>query len=106
MQLGTCALIIKFKNMKKWCVFFVDPGNGQVLLGMPVIAALNIINLNIDSVQVEVAECKINIGQEMQTVLKGCTNMATGNHTTQTPMVKMAKLLQTNHLITFSHQIM
>ena len=28
-------------------------------------------------------ECKTNIGQEMQTVSKGCTNMAVGGHTTQ-----------------------
>ena len=50
-------------------------------LGMPDTAALNIINLNIDSVQAEVAECKTDIGQETQTVSKGCTNMATGDHT-------------------------
>ena len=50
-QLSTCAVIIKFKNFKKQCVFFVVPGNGQALLGMPDTAALNIINLNIDSIQ-------------------------------------------------------
>ena len=64
-------------------MFFVVPGNGQGLLRMPDMAALNIINLNIDSVQVEVAECKTNIGQETQTVSKGCTDMAAGDHTTQ-----------------------
>ena len=42
-------------------MFFVVPGNGQVLLRMPDMAALNIINLNIDSIQAEVAEFKINI---------------------------------------------
>ena len=62
--------------------FFVIPGNGQALLGMPDMAALNIINLNIDSVQAEVVECKTNIGQEMQTVSKGCTNTPAGGHTT------------------------
>ena len=62
---------------------FVVPRNGQTLLRMPDTAGLNIINLNIDSLQVEVVECKTNIGQEMQTVSKGCTNMATGDHTTQ-----------------------
>ena len=50
---------------------------------MPDTAALNIINLNIDSVQAEVAECKTNIGQEMQTVSKGYTQTATGDHPTQ-----------------------
>ena len=54
-----------------------------MLLRMPDMAAFNIIILNIDSVQVEVAECKTNIGQETQTVSKGCTNMAAGGHTTQ-----------------------
>ena len=32
MQLGTCTVLIKFKNVKKCCVFFVVPGNSQVLL--------------------------------------------------------------------------
>ena len=60
-QLGTCTAIIKFKNFKKKCVFFVVPGNGQAL---PDMAALNIINLNIDSIQKEIRECKTNRGQE------------------------------------------
>ena len=38
---------IKFKNFKKKRVFFVVPGKSQALLGMPDMAALNIINLNI-----------------------------------------------------------
>ena len=54
MQLGTCAVTIKFKNIQKRCVCFVVPGNGQVLLGMPDTAALNTVNLNIDSIQVEI----------------------------------------------------
>ena len=58
-----CAVVIKFKNIKKTCVFFVVPGNGQALLGMPDTAALKLININIDSIQVEVVECKTNIEQ-------------------------------------------
>ena len=42
---------------------------------MPDTAALNIINLNIDSIQVEIAECKTDIEQEIHNVSKGCTNM-------------------------------
>ena len=57
-QLGMCTAIIKFKNFKKKCVFFIVPGNGQVLLGMPDMAVLNIINLNIDSIQKEIRGCK------------------------------------------------
>ena len=73
MQLWTCAVIIKFKNIKK-CVFFVVLGNGQVLLGMPDATSLNVINVNIHSVQAEIAEGKTNTGQETQIVSEGCTN--------------------------------
>ena len=64
------------------CIF-VAPGNGQVLLRIPDTAALNIINFNIDSIQVEVAECKTNRGQETHTVVEDCTNMDTGVITKQ-----------------------
>ena len=73
-QLGTCVVVIKFKNIKKRCVFFVVPGNGQALLRMPDTAVLKLININIDSIQAGVAECKTNIVQEMHAVEKGCTN--------------------------------
>ena len=46
-------------------------------------AALNIINLNIDSIQAEVAECKTNRGQETHTVVEGCTNLDTSVITKQ-----------------------
>ena len=59
------------------CVFVV-PGNGQALLGMPDTAALKIIKLSIDSIQVEVVECKINTEQEMHMVAKVCTNRDEG----------------------------
>ena len=64
----------KFTNLKKCCIYFVVPGNGQALLGMPDTAALNIINLNIDSIQLEIANCKTNREQEMHTMAEGCTN--------------------------------
>ena len=76
-QLGTCAVIIKFKNLKKQCVIFVVPGNGQMLLGMPDTAAINIINLNIYSVQAEIVSGKTSRGQEMHTIAEGCTNRNT-----------------------------
>ena len=44
-------VIINYKHNEKKCEFFVVPGNGQVLLGMPNTAALNIINANIDSIE-------------------------------------------------------
>ena len=39
-QLGTCPVIINYKNNRKQCEFFVFLGNGQALLGMPDTAAL------------------------------------------------------------------
>ena len=73
-QLGTCTTIIKFKNLKKECVFFVVPGNGQALLGLPDMMALNIINLNIYSIQQEIRECKTNRGQETHAKTEDYTN--------------------------------
>ena len=70
-----CAILIKLKNVKKCCVFFVVPGNGQALLGMPYTTVLNIMNINIDYIQAEITECKTNIGQETHAIAKGCTNM-------------------------------
>ena len=63
--------------------YFVVPGNGQALLRMPDMAALNIINLKIDSIQAEVAECKTNRVQETHTGLEGCSNMDAGVITKQ-----------------------
>ena len=83
-QLGTCAVVIKFKHIKKRCVlFFVVPANGQALLGMPDIAALKLININIDSIQVEMVEYKTNTGQEMHAVKEGCANTDADSKTKQ-----------------------
>ena len=76
-QLGTCAVQIKFKNIKKRCMFFVVPGNRQALLGMPDTVVLSLIKLNIDSIQVLTAECKTNKEQETHTSLEACTNTNT-----------------------------
>ena len=73
-KLGTYMAIIKFKNFKKKCVFFLVPGNSQALLELPDMAVLNIINLNIDSIQKEIRECKTNRGQETHARTKDCTN--------------------------------
>ena len=76
-QLGKCAVIIKFKNLKKNQVFFVVLGNGQGLLGMPHTAALTIISLNIDSIQAEIMSNKTKRGQETHTIAESCTNRNT-----------------------------
>ena len=63
-QLGTCAVTIEYKNNRSKCEFYVVPGNGQALLGMPDTAALNIINVNIDSLEAEDTQkenCNTNI---------------------------------------------
>ena len=59
-QLGMCTVQIKVKNIMKGYTFFVVPGNGQALLGMPDTVALNLINFNIDSIQTLAAEWKTN----------------------------------------------
>ena len=84
-------VVITFKNIKKRCTFFVVPGNGRALLGMPKTAALKLINVNVDSIQAEVAECKTNMGdrkksnieQETHMVKKGCTNTNTDSNIKQ-----------------------
>ena len=79
-------VIIDYKDNKKKCEFFVIPGNGQVLLGMPDTAALKIININNDSIEVasmQKEKCNTNIGdaikpdfrQETHVVKESCTNM-------------------------------
>ena len=70
-----CAVVIKFKNIKKCCVFFVVPGNGQALIGMPDTTSLNIVKVNIDFIQTEIAECKTSNKQEMQSGMKDYSNM-------------------------------
>ena len=50
---------------------------------MPDTAVLNIIHLNIDSIQVEITKCKTNRGQEMHTVAEGCTKRDAGIITKQ-----------------------
>ena len=65
MQLGTCAVFIKFRNIRKCCVFFVVPGNGQAIIGMPDATFLDIIKVNIDSIQAEMSKGKTNNKQEM-----------------------------------------
>ena len=45
--------MIEHKNNRKKCQFFAVPGNGQALLGMPDTDALQIININIDSIDAQ-----------------------------------------------------
>ena len=65
-------------------MFFVVSGNGQALLGMPDMAALNIINLNIDSIQKEIGNCKTE-GRKHMLLLKTAqteTHMVQSNEMT------------------------
>ena len=45
-----CKVLVEHKNNKKECEFFVVPGNGQALLGMPDTDVLNIISINIHTI--------------------------------------------------------
>ena len=44
---------MEHKNNKKKCKFFVVPGNGQMLLGIPELDVLKIIKINIYSISAE-----------------------------------------------------
>ena len=70
--------------MIKKCEFFVVPRNGQVLLGMQDTAALNIINVNINSIQAEGTQkgnCNTNISDAKTSNIKQETHGAKGNCT-------------------------
>ena len=54
-----------------------------MLLGMPDIAALQLININIDSIQAEMAKYKTNIEQEIHTVERDYTNTDADSKTKQ-----------------------
>ena len=72
-QLGTCTVIISYKIDRRKCEFFVVPGIGQALLGMPDTAALNIINVNIDSIEAEGTQrenCNTNISNAKTSITK------------------------------------
>ena len=70
-----CVRPLSNSKMLKKCVFFVGPGNGQALLGMPDMVALKIINVNIDSIQKEIRDCKTNRGQETHANTEDCRNI-------------------------------
>ena len=54
-------------------MFCVVPGNSQALLGMLDMVVLNIINLNIDSIQKEIRDYKTNRGQKTHAGTEDCT---------------------------------
>ena len=70
---------------------------------MPDTAVLKLINVNIDSIQAEVAECKTNTGdmrksnitQETHVGEEGCANTDTGFKKQTQPMIKMTKIMHT-----------
>ena len=52
-QLGICTVKIEHNNKHEMCQFFVVLGNGKALLGIPDIDVLNIINININTTDME-----------------------------------------------------
>ena len=63
-QVGMCMVIINYKDNKKKYEYFVVPRNDRALLGMPDIAALNIINVNTDFIEaasMQKENCNTNI---------------------------------------------
>ena len=53
------------------------------MLGMPDTGALKLINININSIQTEMVECKTNIEQEAKMVEKCCANTDADSKTKQ-----------------------
>ena len=65
---------------------------------MPETAALNILNLNIDSIQAHVTHCKTNREQETNKAAEGCKTPTQPESSNKNPMVKT---IQPSLLITF-----
>ena len=106
-QLGMCMVIISYKNNRRKCEFFVVPGNGQALLGMPDTAALNIINVNIDFIEAEGTQkenCNTNISdaktsnvkQETHGAKESCANTDEGLKILTMSMGQLVILIQTH----------
>ena len=85
-------------------MFFVVPGNGQVLLGMPDTVVLNILNLNIDSIQVEVVSCKQTESRKHTQLWRAVQTETQWEPSNKKPTGKMAEISQTSSLITSIHQ--
>ena len=69
-RLGMCTVIITYKHKFE---FIVVPGNGQALLGMLDTAPLNVINVNIDSIEEEGTQkenCNTNISNAKMSNVK------------------------------------
>ena len=106
-QLGMWVVIIAYQNNRKECEFFVVLGNGQTLLGMPDTAALNIINVNIDSIEAggtkrenwntNISDAKAyNTKQETHGAKESCTNTDEGFKKLTMSMGQMVILIQTH----------
>ena len=52
-QLGICKLKMEHNNKHKICNFFVVPGNGQALLGMPDIKTLDILTITCNTIDTQ-----------------------------------------------------
>ena len=111
-QLGTCKVTIEHKNNRKKSQFFVVPGNGQALLGMLDTEALQINNININSIDTEDAgnsEQNINTGttqasntkQETDGAMKCCENTDSISKSTNNSIKSMADTNENKPTITF-----
>ena len=100
-------VIINYKDNKKKCEFRVVPRNDQEWVGMPDTAALNIINVNIDSIEAASTQkenCNTNIGvtktlntkQETHGARKSCTNTEEDLKMLTTSMAQTIILIQTH----------
>ena len=78
-HVGRCSVVIENINKCKKCIFFVVPGDGDALLGMPDIELLNILQINCDTTGTKEEERGMNYNQSKKNAIKVgskqcCTN--------------------------------
>ena len=87
-QLDRCTVRIENNNKMKMCSFFVVPGNGQHLLGMPNIKTIGILTVNCNTIEMKEADSsgnyKTNTSQEIDTTGEYYTTIYRGVYTQTT----------------------
>ena len=68
-QLGRCKVKIENNHKCKKCIFFVVPGNREVLLGMSDTELLNILNINCKTIGTDKEEKGVNCNMRKDSVL-------------------------------------
>ena len=70
-QLGRCSVVTENNNKCKKCIFFVVPGDGDALLGMPYIELLNILQSNCNTLGTKKGEKGMNYKNKRNAINAG-----------------------------------